>query len=64
MPIEEQAHAKLDQFTRATESGETLQKEIRDLTNELGAIIEEAEAAKAASDFARLRARIRQAAGR
>ena len=49
MPIEEQAHAKLDQLAKATDSGESLQKEIRELTNELGAIIEEAEAARAAT---------------
>ena len=48
-PIEEQAHGKLEQLARATDSGESLQKEIRELTNQLGTVIEEAEAARAAT---------------
>jgi hypothetical protein len=64
VPIEEQAHAKLEQLAKATDSGELLQKEIRELTNELGAIIEEAEAARAASDFARLWSGLRRATRR
>jgi hypothetical protein len=61
MPIEEQAHAKLDELAKATDSGEPLQKEIRELTNELGAIVEETEAARAASEFVRLKSWIRRA---
>jgi hypothetical protein len=38
-----------------------LWKEIRELTNELGAIVEQAEAAKAASGLGTLKARIQQA---
>jgi hypothetical protein len=55
IPIEKQAHARLDQLAKATDSGESLQKETGALTNDLGAIIEEAEAAKAAGDFAKLK---------
>ena len=64
MPIEEQAHAKLEQLAKATDSGESLQKEIRELTNQLGTVIEEAEAARAANDFARLRSGLRRATRR
>jgi len=60
--FEGQIRRKLEQFTRETKSDLTLQKEIGDLTNQLGIIVEEAEAAKAASDFAGLKARIHQAA--
>jgi hypothetical protein len=64
MPIEEQVHTKLDQLATATDSGEKLQNELRELTNELGAILEEAEAARAASEFAGLKSRLRRAIGR
>jgi hypothetical protein len=55
------AHAKLDQLAKATDSGESLQKEIRELTNQEAAIIEDAEGAKAASDVASLRSSMRRA---
>lgn len=63
-PIEEQAHARLDQLTNATDADESLRKEIRDLATELGAIVEEAEAARAGSEFARLKSRLRRATRR
>jgi hypothetical protein len=63
-PIEEQVHAKLDQLATDANFDGSLQKEIRNLTNDLGAIIEEAEAARSASDFTRLKSRIQQAARR
>jgi hypothetical protein len=62
IPIEERAHAKLDQLARERKAGDSLQKEVQDLTNELGAIVEEAESVKAAGDFARLKSRLKQAA--
>jgi hypothetical protein len=64
IPVQEQAHAKLDEFAKATDPGESLQKEISELTNELGTVIEEAEAARAASEFARLKSGLRRAARR
>jgi hypothetical protein len=62
--FERQIRQELEPFTRETKSDLTLQKEIRDLTNQLGIIVEEAEGTKAASDFAGLKARIQQAARR
>src|SRR5262249_45894626 len=53
--------AEFDQLARATDSVESLRKETRELTHELAAIIEVVEAAKAASDFARLKSSIRRA---
>jgi hypothetical protein len=64
LPIEELAHARLDQLAAKADSGESLRKELRELTNQLGAIVEEAESAKAAADFARLKPRLQQAARR
>jgi hypothetical protein len=64
VPIEARLHARLDQLVEPAKADESLQKEIRDLTNELEAIIDEAEAVKAASDFARIGPRIQAAARR
>jgi hypothetical protein len=63
-PIVEQVHAKLDFFARATQSNPMLRKEILAHINDLGAIIEEAEAVKSASDFAKLKSLLRQSARR
>ncbi len=62
--IDTQVHAKLDQFVKITNSDNALQKEIRDLTNELRTIVNEAEAVHAADEFASLKSRIREAARR
>ena len=50
--IDTQVHAKLDQFVKMKNSDDAAQKEIRDLTNELGTIVDEAGAVHAADDFA------------
>jgi hypothetical protein len=64
IPIEEQAHTRLDQLVKEGKSSDVLQKEVRDLANQLGAIVDRAEAAKAAADFARLKPRIQRTARR
>jgi hypothetical protein len=64
IPIDEQAHTKLDQLGRNVDSAQSLQKEVQDLTNELGAIIEEAESVKSADGVARLKPRVQQSARR
>jgi hypothetical protein len=62
--IEEQVHAKLDQLISQGNFDEGLQKEIRDLTNELAAAVVAAESARAAEDLDDLQPRIRAAARR
>ncbi len=62
--VEERVHAGLGQFVEQANSDDALQKEIRDLTNQLGAVVDEAEAAIAADELADLKPRIRAAAGR
>lgn len=63
IPIQEQLHARLDQLASGPNSNEALQKEIAAQANDLEAIIEEAEAADSANEFARLKSRLRRAGG-
>lgn len=62
--VEEQLVARLEQLSRRADSDEVSRKEIRELANQLGAIVEDAEAARAAEDFADLKPWVRDAARR
>ncbi len=62
VPIEERVQAGLLRFKGGPNPGDAAKKEIRTWTNELEAAIDEAEAIKAADDFARWKPRIEKAA--
>jgi hypothetical protein len=63
-PIEGAVQAKLHQFAKEPTPGAGAEPEIRRLLDELGTMIDEAEAVKAADDLARLKPRIQKAARR
>ena len=50
VPIEEQIQARLQQFKKESDHNDAAEKEVRGLMDQLGAIIDEAEAVKAADD--------------
>jgi hypothetical protein len=60
--VERQLRARLRKLATENPPSEKIQKEIRDLANELGAIVDAAEAVDAANEFARMKPRIRDAA--
>lgn len=62
LPIEDRIQAGLDRLVKEAHLAESDEKGIRDLTEELGAIIDEAEAIKAADDFNRVKERLKKAA--
>jgi hypothetical protein len=61
--LEERVQAKLPQFKNDANPDEATRKVIRGLMDQIGAIIDEAEAVKAAADFARVKPRLRRAGG-
>lgn len=64
VPIEEQIQGGLKRLAIEPHLGEAAEREIRDRMDQLGAIIDEAEAIKAADDLSRVKARIPKAARR
>jgi hypothetical protein len=62
IPIEERLQAKLTQAETGQATGDSLRKEVADLTNEFQALIERALAEEAAADWDRLKPSIHQAA--
>ncbi len=64
VPIEERIQARFQQFKKEPSHDAAAEKEVLDLLDQLGAIIDEAEAVKAAADFARVKSRLRKAAGK
>ena len=62
IPIEEQVREKIAQLAKAEKSPDALQNEIRDMTNELKAIVEEGESVGSADEIAGLKPRIEAAA--
>lgn len=64
IPIEERVRAGQARASGRAKISESDQKELRDLTNELGAVVDDAEAVKAEDDFGRLKLRVQQAARR
>jgi hypothetical protein len=62
VPIEEQIQAKLQRLANEPLPGEAAEREIRDQVDDLGVLIDEAEAIKAADDLSRLKARLPKAA--
>jgi hypothetical protein len=60
--IEEQAQAKLQRLRKRHQPDDAASKEICEMIDELGAIIDEAEAAKSADDLARLKAQLQSEA--
>jgi hypothetical protein len=62
IPIEEQIREKRAQLAKGEKFHNPLPKEIQDLTNELRAIVDEAEAVWSAGELARLKSRIEEAA--
>ena len=62
VPIEEQIQAMLARVKKEPKIVDTVAAEIRSRMDELGAIIDEAEAVKASADFDRLKQRIERAA--
>jgi hypothetical protein len=63
IPIEEHVQARLQQVKKEANPNDAAEKEIRGLMDQLEAIIDEAEVVKAADDFARVKPRLRRAAG-
>jgi hypothetical protein len=61
--IEERIQARLGQFKKEPNHNDAAEKEVLGLMDQLGAIIDEAEAVKAAADFARVKPRLRRAGG-
>ncbi len=61
-PIEELVQAMLARIKKEPKLVDTVASEVRSRTDELGAIIDEAEAVKASADFDRLKQRIQRAA--
>ena len=61
VPIEEQIQARLRQFKKEADHNDAAEKEVLGLMDQLGAIIDEAEAVKAAADFDRVKPRLRKA---
>ena len=62
VPIVDQLETKLDQADKDREPGEPLRKEIADLTGQLQALVEQAQAEDAAAKWAKLKPRVRDAA--
>jgi hypothetical protein len=61
--IEERIQARLGQFKKEPDHNDAAEKEVLGQMDQLGAIIDEAEAVKAAADFARVKPRLRKAGG-
>ena len=64
IPIEEELSARLDQIKDDGQSGDSLGKEITDLTHQLQAIVHQAQGERAAAALKRLKSGLRCAAGR
>jgi hypothetical protein len=64
IPIDEQVRTKLEQLIKNGKPDDPLQKEIRDLTNQLQALLYQAEEEQAAARFDQWKPRIQQAARR
>jgi len=62
IPIEEKLRTKLEQLTKNGKPDDPLRNEIQDLTNQLQALIEQAQAARSAARFDELKPRIHAAA--
>lgn len=62
VPVEEQVQAMLARIQKDPKLVDTVAAEVRSRADELGAIIDEAEAVKASADFDRLKQRIQRAA--
>jgi len=62
IPIEEKLRTKLEQLTKNGKPDDPLRNEIHDLSNQLQALIEQAEAARSAARFDELKTRIHAAA--
>lgn len=62
LPLEERIQAGLERLAKETHPAESADGEIRGLTEELEALIDEAEAIKAADDFNRVKERLKKAA--
>ena len=63
VPVEEQIQARLQQFKKESDHNDAAEKEVRGLMDQLGAIIDEGEAVKAADEFARVKPRLRRTGG-
>ncbi len=63
VPVEEQIQARLQQFKKESDHNDAAEKEVRALMDQLGAIIDEGEAVKAADEFARVKPRLRRTGG-
>jgi len=63
-PIEEQIRNKLEQLDKAAKPDDPLRKEIQGLTNQLRALVDQAEIARSGAQFDTLKTRIQAAANR
>jgi hypothetical protein len=64
IPIEEQLSARLDQIKPDSQPGDSLRKEITDLTRQLQVIVDTAQGAATAAALGRLKARLDRASAR
>jgi len=62
IPIEEQVRTKLEQLIKNGKPDDPLRKEIQDLTNQLQALVDQAESDRSAARFDELKTRIHKAA--
>jgi len=64
IPVEERLRIKLEQLTKNGKPDDPLRQEIEDLMNQLQALVDQAEIARSAAQFDRLKTRIHRAANR
>jgi len=64
IPIDEQIRTRLEQLTKSGKADDPLRKEIQGLTNQLQALVDQAETARSAARFDKLKTRIHAAANR
>jgi hypothetical protein len=64
IPLEEKLSGRLDQIDKERDPDDALRKEIADLTGQLRALVDQAQSEEAATQWARLKARLQRAARR
>jgi len=64
IPIDEQIRTRLEQLTKSGKPDDPLRKEIQELTNQLQALVDQAEIERSAARFDKLKTRIHAAANR
>ena len=60
VPVAEQIQVKLHQLAKGPNPGEAFEHEVRELAEELGVILDEAEAIKAADGLSQLKVKIQK----